>query len=108
MTYVPIPYSIEPREPADMLQDAQALLAKMKTRRSCREFSDKPVSRELIESLIAVAHSAPSGANRKPWHFVAVEDPAIKKEIRVAAEKEERERERVRLWYVAATRACYD
>ena len=91
MTYVPIPYSIEPREPADMLQDAQALLAKMKTRRSCREFSDKPVSRELIESLIAVAHSAPSGANRQPWHFVAVDDPAIKKEIRVAAEKEERE-----------------
>ncbi|HNO79476.1 MAG TPA: nitroreductase family protein [Phycisphaerae bacterium] len=91
MTYVPIPYSIEPREPADMLQDTQALLAKMKTRRSCREFSDKPVSRELIESLIAVAHSAPSGANRQPWHFVAVDDPAIKKEIRIAAEKEERE-----------------
>ncbi len=91
MTYVPIPYSIEPREPADMLQDTQALLAKMQTRRSCREFSDKPVSRELIESLIAVAHSAPSGANRQPWHFVAVDDPAIKKEIRIAAEKEERE-----------------
>lgn len=91
MTYVPIPYSIEPREPAEMLQDTQALLAKMKTRRSCREFSDKPVSRELIESLIAVAHSAPSGANRQPWHFVAVDDPAIKKEIRIAAEKEERE-----------------
>jgi nitroreductase len=91
MTYVPIPYSIEPRDPAVMLHDTQTLLAKMKTRRSCRAFSDQPVSRKLIESLIAVGHSAPSGANRQPWHFVAVDDPTIKTEIRIAAEKEERE-----------------
>ncbi|GJM25612.1 MAG: oxidoreductase [Phycisphaerae bacterium] len=91
MTYIPIPYSMEPRDTASMLAGTQELLAKMRTRRSCREFSDKPVSKELIESLIAVGHSAPSGANRQPWHFVAIDDPAIKKEICIAAEKEERE-----------------
>ncbi len=91
MTYVPIPYSIERQKPEQMLDGTQQLLARMQSRRSCREFSNEPVARELIESLIAVAHSAPSGANRQPWHFVAVSDPAIKKEIRIAAEKEERE-----------------
>ncbi len=63
----------------------------MSARRSCRFFSDEPVPRDLIESLIAIAHSAPSGANRKPWRFVAVDDPKIRHEIRVAAEAEERE-----------------
>ncbi len=91
MAYVPIPYSIEPQDPGTMLAGTQKLLAQMRTRRSCREFSDKPIPKDLIESLIAVAHTAPSGANRQPWHFVAVDDPTIKKEIRVAAEKEERE-----------------
>ncbi len=60
-------------------------------RRTVRTFSDRPVSRETIENLIRAAGTAPSGANKQPWRFVAVQDPALKKEIRVAAEEEERE-----------------
>jgi nitroreductase len=74
-----------------MLDRAASLLSEMNTRRSCRSFSDEPVPRELIERVIAVGHSAPSGANRKPWRFVAIDDPSIKREIRLAAEIEERE-----------------
>jgi nitroreductase len=60
-------------------------------RRSVREFSNKPVPRELIETIIATAGTAPSGANKQPWKFVLVDDPILKREIRVAAEKEEKE-----------------
>ena len=63
----------------------------MRRRRSVREFSDRPVSRETIEWIVRAAHSAPSGANKQPWRFVAVSDPALKHEIRLAAEEEERE-----------------
>jgi len=86
-----IPYSIARRDEDDMRARSSAILAEMNTRRSCRHFSDEPVSRELIENLIAIAHSAPSGANRKPWRFVAVDDPELKHKIRLAAEAEERE-----------------
>lgn len=55
-----------------------------------REFSDRPVSQAVIEHLIASAGSAPSGANKQPWRFVAVQDPKLKREIREAAEEEER------------------
>ncbi len=54
-------------------------------------FSDKPVPCEVIENIILAAGTAPSGANKQPWRFVAVQDPAIKKEIRIGAEEEERE-----------------
>lgn len=60
-------------------------------RRSVREFSDRPVSRETVEWIVRAAGSAPSGANKQPWRFVAVSDPALKKQIRIAAEAEERE-----------------
>ena len=70
---------------------ADAMMREMTTRRSCRVFSDEAVPRDLLEKVIAIAHTAPSGANRKPWRFVAVGDPALKHEIRLAAEKEERE-----------------
>ena len=60
-------------------------------RRTVREFSPRPVSRELLESLLRTAGTAPSGANKQPWRFVVVTDPSLKKEIRAAAEKEERE-----------------
>ena len=63
----------------------------MRERRTVREFSDRPVPREIIESCLRVAGSAPSGANLQPWHFVAINQPGIKREIRVAAEKEEKE-----------------
>jgi iodotyrosine deiodinase len=63
----------------------------MDRRRSVREYSDRPVPREVIEHLIMTASSAPSGAHKQPWTFCAVSDPAIKSEIRKAAEKEEYE-----------------
>ncbi len=91
MSYVPMPYALPERPADEMLSAARGLLEQLRTRRSCRDFSDKPVPRELIETLIAIAHTAPSGANRQPWWFVAVSDPAIKREIRVAAEREEHE-----------------
>ena len=63
----------------------------MRTRRTVREFSPEPVPLELIERAIAIAGTAPSGANQQPWRFVVVSDPAVKREIRLAAEAEERE-----------------
>ncbi len=63
----------------------------MRRRRSVRFFSDRPVSREAIEWVVRAAGTAPSGANRQPWRFVCVQDAALKREIRLAAEAEERE-----------------
>ena len=63
----------------------------MNARRSVRFFSDRPVSRETIENVILAAGTAPSGANKQPWRFIAVQDPALKREIRLGAEQEERE-----------------
>lgn len=70
---------------------ARGFYETMNTRRSVRMFSDRPVPRGVIENIIRAAGTAPSGANKQPWRFVAVQDPAIKREIRVAAEQEERE-----------------
>ncbi|RMG77233.1 MAG: nitroreductase family protein [Bacteroidetes bacterium] len=61
----------------------------MEKRRTLREFSDQPVPKEVIENLIMTASSAPSGAHKQPWVFCAVSDPALKKQIREAAEAEE-------------------
>ncbi len=86
-----IPFTMPSQSEEQMRRSARTLFDQMKARRSCRFFSDQSISKELIESIIAIAHTAPSGANRKPWRFVAVNDPAIKHEIRLAAEAEERE-----------------
>jgi iodotyrosine deiodinase len=66
-------------------------LERMRTRRSVRQFSREPVEVELIASAVAAAGTAPSGANQQPWTFVVVSDPEVKREIRLAAEAEERE-----------------
>lgn len=71
--------------------NAEIFQEKMATRRSIRQFSDKPVSREMIENLIMTASSAPSGAHKQPWTFCAISNTELKKKIRVAAEKEEYE-----------------
>lgn len=76
---------------AEMLQRAETFRNRMATRRSVREFSDRPVPREVIEHCVATARLAPSGANQQPWHFACVSDPAMKARIRSAAECEERE-----------------
>ncbi len=75
----------------EMLQRAADFQAQMLRRRTVRYFSDRPVAREIIEACLAVAGSAPSGANLQPWHFVVISDPHIKQQIRVGAEKEEHE-----------------
>ena len=63
----------------------------MDQRRSVRFFSDKPVSQDTIEWIVRTGGTAPSGAHKQPWRFVCVNDPALKREIRLAAEEEERE-----------------
>ena len=77
--------------PEEMQQRAQSFRQQMLTRRTVRDFSDRPVARELIEDCLTAAGSAPSGANLQPWHFVVVTNPELKSKIRLAAEKEEQE-----------------
>jgi len=72
------------------IERSKRLYELMKTRRSIREFSRKKVPDEVIINAIKTASSAPSGANKQPWHFVVVKDSNIKKDIRIAAEKEEK------------------
>ena len=77
--------------PEDMIKRSESFYNQIKQRRTVRDFSDKPVSKEVIENCLRTAGTAPSGANLQPWHFVVVSDPKIKKRIRFAAEKEEKE-----------------
>lgn len=74
-----------------MVERSQAFLSQMKKRRTIRDFSDMTVPLEIIENVVSTAASAPSGANKQPWHFVIVRDPVVKTKIRIAAEKEEKE-----------------
>lgn len=69
---------------------ARAAYEQLKTRHSCRDFADTPVPREVIESAIRAAGTAPNGANHQPWHFAVVSSPDKKRAIREAAEAEER------------------
>src|SRR5882724_10240761 len=63
----------------------------MQGRRTVRDFSDKPIPPAIIQQCIQAAATASSGANLQPWHFVVVTDPQIKRQIRLAAEQEDRE-----------------
>lgn len=76
--------------PEVMQQRAIDFYQDLMRRRSVREFSEKPVPKNVIEYCLKAAGTAPSGANQQPWHFVAVSDPEIKHRIKEAAEKEER------------------
>ena len=82
---------MERRSDDELIHRAQEFYEAMQRRRTIRDFSNQTVPREVIEHCIRAAGTAPSGANLQPWHFVAVDDPAIKEEIRVAAEMEEKE-----------------
>jgi len=75
----------------EMVQRSKNFLVMIKSRRTVRDFSEKNIPESVIENAVSAAASAPSGANKEPWHFVIVKDPAVKKKIRVAAEKEEKE-----------------
>jgi len=74
-----------------MKERATSFRKEMQRRRTVRDFSDKPVSREIIEECLLAAGTAPNGANMQPWHFVVTSDPKVKHEIRMAAEVEEKE-----------------
>lgn len=75
----------------EMRQRAASFLEELGRRRTVREFSDRPVPKDIIETALQTANTAPSGANLQPWHFVAVGGAKTKKKIRDAAEIEERE-----------------
>ena len=89
--YIPVPLDWERLPDEESLERSRAFLDLMRTRRSVRQFSAEPVPFELIANAIATAGTAPSGANQQPWTFVVVTDPATKRQIREAAEEEERE-----------------
>lgn len=84
-----IAYSGEKLEPDLLYKNASDFYNHIELRRSVREFSDEPVSQAVIEKIIQTASTAPSGAHKQPWTFVAINNSLIKSEIRKAAEKEE-------------------
>jgi nitroreductase len=85
-----IPYHLEAMPEEEMVRRGRDLLDQLNRRRSVRQFSSRPVPRACIELAIATASTAPSGAHRQPWHFVAVSDARTKRLIREGAEAEER------------------
>ena len=85
-----IPLDFVELTPAIMQARAEEFLQTAQRRRSVRQFSDRAVPREIIETCIRAAGTAPSGANMQPWHFAVVSDAAVKRRIREEAEKEER------------------
>ena len=92
MTYVPV--SLPDRmnfSDSEMVSRAHEFYDEIRRRHTVRDFTDEPVPREVIETCLLAAGTAPSGANHQPWHFAVVSDPMIKSRIREAAEKEERE-----------------
>lgn len=84
-----VPYA--PPDVDDPVAAAAAFAARVASRRSVREFSDRPVPRAVIEAVVRAAGSAPSGAHKQPWRFVCVSEPALKRRIREGAEAEEHE-----------------
>jgi iodotyrosine deiodinase len=78
-------------EPQEQNRRSEEFLSRIATRRTVRDFSPDPVPFALVRNAVLAAATAPSGANRQPWRFVVVSDPSVKREIRIAAETEERE-----------------
>jgi nitroreductase len=87
--FTPLPFQELPE--VQMRRRAAEFYAVMQRRRSVRAFSDRPVPHQVIEDCLRAAATAPSGANQQPWHFVVVTNPQVKRQIRLAAEAEERE-----------------
>lgn len=73
----------------EMKEGARQIAEYMDKRRTVRDFSDKPVGKEIIENIIKASSTAPSGAHKQPWTFCAISNPELKRQIREAAEKEE-------------------
>ena len=90
--YPTIPLDKYREYPIEEMRDRlEAFYADIDCRRTVRDFSDRPVPRDIIETALKAANTAPSGANLQPWHFAVVSGPATKRKIREAAEIEERE-----------------
>ena len=89
--YPYITYSKEAYDIEEMESRSHKFLETMDSRRSVRDFSDKEIPESVIENILLTASTAPSGAHKQPWTFCVVKDPEIRKQIRIAAEKEERE-----------------
>jgi iodotyrosine deiodinase len=87
---VPLP-DFREYSPSEMQKRSAAFLAEIRRRRTIRQFSDRPVPRQVIADCLLAAGTAPNGANLQPWHFVVVSDPQVKRQIREGAEQEERE-----------------
>ena len=83
-------YSFKKKNPQDMIAQSNELMREMLKRRSIRDFSSEEIPEMVIKNVLKTAMAAPSGANKQPWKFVVVKDKNIKKEIRVAAEEEEK------------------
>lgn len=90
-TYRFVPYDFPRFDEEEMRARAKDFAERMKKRRSVRHFSSQPVPLDVIDDCIRAAALAPSGANRQPWTFCVITDPAMKRRIREAAEEEERE-----------------
>lgn len=86
-----VSYSKETFNKEEMLKRSQNFYEWINKRRTVRDFADKPVPKEVIENIIQAASTAPSGAHKQPWTFCVIAGPEIKKQIRMAAEKEEYE-----------------
>lgn len=89
-TYNFIPYKRELYPEDEMARRSKEFYEWANKRRTVRDFSDKEISIEIIDHILLTANTAPSGANKQPWTFCIVTDPAVKKEIRIEAEKEEK------------------
>lgn len=86
-----IPLNYQTKEINEMKTLSEEFALLMKKRRTVRNFSDKEIPKDIIRNCIQAALNSPSGANQQPWHFVLISNNDIKKQIRVAAEKEEYE-----------------
>lgn len=86
-----LPYTHEVYPPEEMIRRSNDFYQWIDKRRTVRDFSDKPIPREVIHNIVKAASTAPSGAHKQPWTFCIVEDSTLKREIRRAAEKEEKE-----------------
>jgi iodotyrosine deiodinase len=86
-----ISYTKKTFDAAEMENRSQEFFEWMDKRRTIRDFSDQPIPENVIENILMAASTAPSGAHKQPWTFCVIKDPEIKKQIRIAAEKEEKE-----------------
>lgn len=87
--FIPFKYPTTFESDQALIEASKLLDTNMQSRRSVRKFSDRPIPEDVIQNLIRIASSAPSGAHKQPWHFAVISSVDIKQKIREAAEKEE-------------------